>query len=206
MTNTFEIIAGRLCLDFVNTVNVRPRTDSYRDYLTDYAALLAWSRAAGATTPGTARALATLAATHPGHARRVLCDARDLREELHRVFAALIDGRRPPAAAVARFSTGLATALKHRRLRFRGGTFAYDWPGASERLDSVLWPVLASAAALLSQDDPARLGVCTPPEGCGWLYYDTSKNRSRRWCSMRSCGNAVKARRHYARKRQRRAH
>jgi len=46
------------------------------------------------------------------------------------------------------------------------------------------------------------VGVC-PGEGCGWLFFDTSKNRSRRWCAMEDCGNRAKARRHYRRSRAR---
>jgi predicted RNA-binding Zn ribbon-like protein len=37
-------------------------------------------------------------------------------------------------------------------------------------------------------------------EGCSWLFLDTSRNRSRRWCSMEDCGNRAKARRHYERR------
>jgi predicted RNA-binding Zn ribbon-like protein len=46
------------------------------------------------------------------------------------------------------------------------------------------------------------VGVC-PGEGCGWLFFDASKNRSRRWCAMEDCGNRAKARRHYRRSRAR---
>nr|WP_272885753.1 CGNR zinc finger domain-containing protein [Fictibacillus marinisediminis] len=35
---------------------------------------------------------------------------------------------------------------------------------------------------------------------CGWIFIDTTRNRSRRWCSMDDCGNPEKARRHYKRK------
>ena len=44
----------------------------------------------------------------------------------------------------------------------------------------------------------ARVRICEAPD-CEWLFYDTSKNRSRRWCDMRQCGNRMKARRHYRR-------
>ncbi len=38
-----------------------------------------------------------------------------------------------------------------------------------------------------------RLKLCAA-ESCEWAYYDTSKNRSRRWCSMDVCGNREKTR------------
>ncbi len=34
---------------------------------------------------------------------------------------------------------------------------------------------------------------------CDWLFMHNSRNHSRRWCDMGSCGNRAKARRYYAR-------
>jgi predicted RNA-binding Zn ribbon-like protein len=205
MTTRYELIAGRLCLDFVNTVSLRPLTPASRDYLRDYGGLLAWSRQSGCTTPAQARALATVAAARPRAAQATLRTARALRECLHALFTAVMAGRKPAPAPLAHFDAALATTRAQQRLRYRAGRYELVWAETDTRLDSMLWPVLLSAERLLCDDDHARLGVCSPPEGCGWLYYDTSKNRSRRWCSMRSCGNAVKARRHYQRHRSRRA-
>jgi predicted RNA-binding Zn ribbon-like protein len=206
MTTSFERIAGRLCLDFVNTVSLRPRGPNSTEYLGNYSLLLAWSRQAGSVSTRHARALAAQARAQPQRALRVLREARALRECMHRLFVAVIARRPPPAGDLRRFDTALAAALAHRHLRARGRGFVHEWSDAATRLDSVLWPLLLSAETLLCADDPDRLGACSPPEGCGWLYYDTSKNRSRRWCSMASCGNTVKARRHYARHRSRGAH
>ena len=46
-------------------------------------------------------------------------------------------------------------------------------------------------------DQPCLCPVCDG-DGCAWLFIDTSKNRTRRWCDMAICGNRAKARRHYA--------
>ena len=63
----------------------------------------------------------------------------------------------------------------------------------------MLWPVAHSAAGLLTADDLARVRECAA-EHCTWLFVDHSKNRSRRWCDMQSCGNAAKVRRYRSRK------
>ncbi|WP_114433064.1 CGNR zinc finger domain-containing protein [Phyllobacterium bourgognense] len=58
------------------------------------------------------------------------------------------------------------------------------------------------AAAFLSAMrllDPARLERIKICPNCHWLYFDESRNRSRRWCDMNVCGNRAKARRHYNR-------
>ena len=40
-----------------------------------------------------------------------------------------------------------------------------------------------------------RLKICAAPE-CRWAFVDRSRNVTRRWCSMRACGNRHKLRRH----------
>ena len=57
-----------------------------------------------------------------------------------------------------------------------------------------------SAVAVLTEEDLGRVRECPGAGDCGWLFYDTSKNGTRRWCSMEGCGSRVKMRRHYARK------
>jgi len=76
--------------------------------------------------------------------------------------------------------------------------FVLNWD--YQGLELVMWPVIWSAAQLLTSPQLARVGRCANP-ACGWMFFDTSKNRSRRWCSMKYCGNVAKARRHYRKQR-----
>lgn len=64
---------------------------------------------------------------------------------------------------------------------------------------SVLAPIVFAAARLLQSAALSRLKSRPPPEGCGWLSVDRSRNGSRTWCNMKTCGNVVKQRRHRAR-------
>jgi predicted RNA-binding Zn ribbon-like protein len=64
-------------------------------------------------------------------------------------------------------------------------------------LDAVLWPVIHSAGELLLSEELVHVKECP---GCGWLFLDTSKNQSRRWCSMDTCGARDKMRRYHKRK------
>ena len=75
---------------------------------------------------------------------------------------------------------------------------ALNWTYTFEerKLDQMLWPIIRSAAELLTSDKLDRVCEC-PGENCGWLFIDMSRNRSRRWCDMKDCGNRAKARRHY---------
>jgi predicted RNA-binding Zn ribbon-like protein len=58
--------------------------------------------------------------------------------------------------------------------------------------------VVRTAIDLLTSERRGRVSTCAN-EKCQWLFLDTSKNRSRRWCTMASCGNRAKARRFHDR-------
>lgn len=62
-------------------------------------------------------------------------------------------------------------------------------------------PILIDAGELVTDGRLDRIGQCDPDEGCGWLFLDTTRNGSRRWCSMDTCGSAAKARAWYHRHR-----
>ena len=83
-------------------------------------------------------------------------------------------------------------------MRRSDGNYGWWWPEDVDDLELPLWPIAYSAGILFPEIDPKRLKQC-PSEDCGWLFMDRSKNASRRWCDMRTCGNRAKARRHYAR-------
>ena len=82
------------------------------------------------------------------------------------------------------------------------GGVAWSWEVDKDALDWPLYPIARSAATLLTSPERARVGECADDRGCGYLFLDTSRNRSRRWCSMEDCGNRAKAILHYERKRQ----
>jgi predicted RNA-binding Zn ribbon-like protein len=89
--------------------------------------------------------------------------------------------------------------LSHLRLGSRGGELFWTWAAADDALEAPLWPILRSAAEILTSEDRQQVRECAGT-ACTWLFLDRSRNRSRRWCSMESCGNREKARRHYRRK------
>jgi predicted RNA-binding Zn ribbon-like protein len=191
-------VAGHPALDFANTASWPPE-GVQNDRLVDYAALLAWSTRAQLIGPSEAVALRALSLARPEEAKRVLDRARDLREAVHAVFAAPAADRRVPRRALDRLNRYLAEALLHARIGEQGGTFAWTWEGAPDALDRMLWPLAWTAAELLTSDQLPRVRACAA-ETCGWLFIDTSKNRTRRWCSMSDCGNRAKVRRFRARR------
>ncbi|HEX5502477.1 MAG TPA: ABATE domain-containing protein [Thermomicrobiales bacterium] len=187
-----------LCLDFANTVSPHGGAD-VNEHLHAYADLLAWGRRAGVLTAEGERGLAAVAARRPAEAAAVLVGAIALREAIYRVFSAVAGGRAPAGADLATLNDALARASAHLRVVPAAGGFAWAWAGADDALDRVLWPVARSAADLLTSARLDRVRECAG-EDCNWLFLDLSRNRSRRWCDMKECGNRAKARRHYRRK------
>jgi predicted RNA-binding Zn ribbon-like protein len=195
----FELLGGRLCLDFANTVSGK-RVVNAHDRLHDYAGLVSWGRQVGAVGEAQARRLLAEARRRPADAERAFREAIALREALYQVFLAYVQRRDPGKADLDVLNGALGRALSHRRVRRGGGCCALGWEEVPGALDAVLWPVAASAAELLvSGDDLARVRVCGlyDSDECGWLFVDETKSHTRRWCSMKDCGNRAKARRHY---------
>ena len=193
------LLGGRLCLDFANTVDERTG-EHPQEWLTSYADLVAWSEHAGIVTESEAHHLRDLGARHPTAAWAVLEQAIALREAIYRIFCATADERPPEADDVATLNDALSEALSRLRVTPTADGFTWQWAPDKDSLDRMLWPVTRSAAELLTRGELSRVQMCAGDD-CGWLFFDTSKNRSRRWCSMEDCGNRAKARRHYRRQR-----
>ncbi len=197
----FQLIAGNLCLDFTNTLDNRGDPQRAEELLTDYADLLAFLRQSSALAEPLARRLAARSARDRSAASKVLDGARRLREALQRIFMAVLHGRVPYPADLDGMNAAWTRVFRH--LRFLPGVngFEWQWTSASDAepaLDWVLWPILRSAVALLTSPDLERVRACEA-ETCEWLFLDTSRNRSRRWCDMKQCGNRSKVRRFYQR-------
>lgn len=200
----FKTIGGRLCLDFTNTVGGRDSQDAqprisrleYKiraDKLESYADLVAWSVRAGMLTESEARALLRAAKDNPSAANSTLKRGIRLRETLYRIFLSIAGGISPDKDDIASLNKELAAARAHERLAQKEEGFVWAWDD-SKTLDSVLWAVARSASELLTSDELSRVRQCGG-ESCGWLFLDTSRNRSRQWCDMRDCGNLSKVRR-----------
>ena len=190
-----KFIAGRLCLDFVNTVGGRDAADAViRDKLASYEELLAWSVLAGCIGRRRAGILARQAAREPRQAAAILGRAVRLREALYGLFKSAVGSGKPPLADANAFRAELAIARAHQELTALGCGFAWTFAESPAALDRILWPVALSAGDLLTSADLPRLRQCACPE-CGWLFLDTSRNHRRQWCDMQDCGNRAKVRR-----------
>jgi predicted RNA-binding Zn ribbon-like protein len=122
--------------------------------------------------------------------------AKEVRKALRSLLAAN-NGREADAAAIR--ALNLATERARLTVRFGADGRATLEPGAGG-VDGALGRVLAAVHASMEEGIWGRLKSCANAT-CGWAFYDRSKNRSGRWCSMEVCGNRTKTRA-YRRRRQ----
>ena len=196
----FKYVGGDASLDLVNTVDWTTR-GLEQERLGDYERLTRWAEGAEVIVPRRATRLRTLALAQPRTAERVHREAIELRRQLRELFSTIgRGGRLDQVAALEPLNVTLRAAMSRLELLPPGrpgdadAPLQWNWRDAAERLDSLLWPVLRSAADLLTSDEGARVRECGG-EDCGWLYVDRSRNGLRRWCEMETCGNREKAKR-----------
>jgi len=127
--------------------------------------------------------------------------AVDVREVIYRLFYAIAEGDEPHQHDLVVLNAELAEAMSHASLVRKDDGYTWDWSASEPELAVVLWHVVRSAAELLTTEKLQDVRACAADD-CRWLFLDISKNHSRRWCDMQTCGNQAKARRHYSRKKE----
>jgi predicted RNA-binding Zn ribbon-like protein len=187
----FDFCGGHLALDFTNTVGSRG-SDS-EEHLLTYGDLLAWAEAGKVVSHAEAGRLRRRASSDPDAARRALRRAIDLREALYAVLARAARGGSVDAASLVRLNRYVADTFGAAQLTAAAGRLTLATP-ADEGLDAMLAPIVRAAVDLLTSDAIARVGLCAD-DTCAWLFLDTTRSRTRRWCDMKSCGNRNKVRR-----------
>ena len=195
--SAFEFTGNHRCLDFTNTVN--ERTGTPRELLNSYDDLVRWSQEAGILSEDEAQRLRGEATRRPEEAEQVLQQAIELREAMYRIFSAPISDTEAHEDDLATLNTMLTKAMARASVPSDGKQgFVWDWNGGHEHvaLDRMLWSIARSMAELLTSDALEFVRMCAAHD-CGWLFLDTSKNHSRRWCDMKGCGNRAKARKYY---------
>ncbi len=180
---SIRINGGLLCLDFVNTASWAG-LEVDREFLCTTKDAKVWGLRQG------------LAVGHAALSDAELTSVRDLRRSIR---ALALDHRGFQAEDLARLNAALAGIDA-----VVASAESADFAIRAHCTNAAAWltaPIALSAAALLASPERARISVCNG-EGCHWLFLDTSRGGTRRWCSMESCGNRAKARAHYEAHRQ----
>jgi predicted RNA-binding Zn ribbon-like protein len=195
------LVGGALAFDLTNTSSGRggPR---WLEHLQTAQNVIDWARHTKILTGADAKRLHQLVSTNRRLADKLLAGMRELRELIHSVgvdIAATSRARRKHMDDLVRIHAG---CLSRARLIPCASTFAptfpstfvWVWDPLDSPVEAILGPVALSALSVLTGSDLSRIKRC-PGDHCGWLFFDATKNKRRRWCEMEVCGNRAKQKR-----------
>jgi predicted RNA-binding Zn ribbon-like protein len=185
-----------LCLDFVNTVSWRGKPDP-SETMAHPASWIEWMRQHQALPVEAIAELKRRAEMWPTEAETAYIRAVEFRESLYRLLCDAVQGKNSMEKSA--FDDVLEPALERVRIRFDSGRYHWNFEGTPVDWETALFPVALSAAQLLTSNWVEKLRTCGREE-CLWLFLDLTKNHSRKWCDMTTCGNVMKARRNYAKR------
>jgi predicted RNA-binding Zn ribbon-like protein len=188
----FDFCGGHVALDFANTVG--SRGDQAEEHFNTYGDVIAWAEVRGVVTKTEAARLKREAAADPDTARAAFRRAIKLREALYQVFLRRTAGKAPAADDLATLNRFVTDTYRAARLAVDGDRVVLDTGSVAADLELPFASVVRSAVDLLTGDQAPLVGRCAD-ETCGWLFLDTTRNRTRRWCVMKDCGNRAKVRR-----------
>jgi predicted RNA-binding Zn ribbon-like protein len=132
---------------------------------------------------------------------RIWKDALALRAVLRRMAEAILADRPIPRASIDAINSLIGKPSGSTRLVKTPRTFERRFELELNEPKQLLVPLAESAADLLCRGDFSRLKRCDN-SNCAAFFYDTSKNRMRRWCIGTECGNRMRVAKFYARSRR----
>ena len=193
----FLLLGNDPALDLLNTTPVLASEPV--DLLPDYAALARWLAAAGLATAREGRELRERW-QNSAQGLRALAEVKALREALRGILVATASGAAVSASWLETVNAALGRAHVRQAIEWdaRAWRFSLRLSRDQEGAATASVRVAESIAALLSGKDLSCVRKCENPSCVLW-FYDTSKNHTRRWCSMDLCGNRAKVAAHYRR-------
>jgi len=198
LINQLKLDGGWLCLDFINTVNNR-KTEAYIEYLSSYDDLLHWTGRVEMLTPDQIMTLRSIAAKDALKTGKIWIKILEARETLYNLILSLVKQEFPSKIIVVAYNKLLSHSLRKLQLNFAHPQYpGMEWKVKND-LELPLYPIIKSMYDLLTSNLIHKVKECS---ACGWLYFDRSKNNSRRWCNMLTCGSLNKSRNFYQRQRQ----
>jgi len=189
-------LGGHLALDFTNTVEFQ-HTEDAKEFLHSYQHVLAWCWQLALLPDVLAENLQHTAAADPAQAEAAFQSALALRQAIKSLFVAVTQSAEPTPEAQSIFQKAVVQAESHRSIAFVNGRPLWTWADEPSNLDRPLWPITLAAMELFTSPQLEQVRQCP---NCGWLFVDTSRNHTRRWCSMEVCGSQMKSKRQYQRK------
>jgi len=193
----FELVAGSLCLDFVNTLDDRFSAQR-KELLKSYIDVLRFCKDAASLPDREIQLLIGRNHLRPDEGERALASAIRMREAMYAVFWPIAQKKPIQQAAIRTLNEYVQEASGRMILMPGKGRFVWGFKSGPDDINLPLWPIARSAADLLASDQLQFVRACAS-KTCEWLFLDTSKSHRRRWCDMTKCGNRAKVKTFYTR-------
>jgi predicted RNA-binding Zn ribbon-like protein len=180
--STPRLIGGRLAIDFAN----RAKPDNL-----SWESLIRFLEEVRITSAERTARLRNLPQSDPQSADQLLQKALRLSSVLEKIFTSIVRGEKiardwaEPINEILRITEG------HDELVQQEGVWRMEFVAREGGLDWLLAAIARSAAELVAEGSNSRIRICANTN-CGLFFYDNSRTRQRRWCSMSICGNRSK--------------
>jgi predicted RNA-binding Zn ribbon-like protein len=195
----FKLCAGDSALELVNTLDWRFRDSGTEELIESYDDVADFTQQTGLLNAKQAKVLRRGTGASAGN--RVVAEVRELREALADLLYSGLDGMNASGASIRALERFFQQAREQTKLVRDGARLRWEWAaGAETKAEFLLWLLARAASRLMLSENVQKVRACDNPE-CRWLFLDTSKNHTRRWCNMKICGNRMKARRFKAQRR-----
>ena len=196
---SFTFVGHYRWLDFVNTALVAAR--GHGDPIQDFNDLVSWLYDAGLINAGE-RSVALEKWSKGREAQQTYAGALLFRMRLAEIAERLAARRQVPKSGIIAINEQLQSRLTHAKLKRGKNGFTERFETDLTEPRQLIVPLAQSAADLLCNGDLSLVKRCANPS-CSLYFYDTSKNHTRRWCSMETCGSRMKMAAYYQRRRLR---
>src|ERR1700704_1591713 len=187
------LVGGALAFDLTNTSSGRGGP-KWLEHLQTAGDVIDWARHTKILTARDAKKLHQRIDADRRLAARLLDEMLALRELIHSVGVNMAATSRARARHVDELVRIHAACLSGAHLIPSASTFVWVWNPMETPVEAILGPIVLSALSVLTGSDLSRIKRC-PGDHCGWLFFDATKNKRRRWCEMEVCGNRAKQKR-----------
>ncbi len=181
--SSVNLLGGRLSIDFVNAAPTNAELSWDR--------LIRFLQSTGIVSSERGIQLLVLPQSDPQTSDALLFKARRLSFGLRKVFAATLRRQKLAGEWIEPVNEILRVTEGHDELVAQEGDWKIEFIAREGGLDWLLAAIARSGAEIIAEGSRARLRLCANPH-CGLLFYDNSRTRERRWCSMAVCGNRSK--------------
>ncbi len=193
---TYKVIGGALCFDFSNTISYRnrPKPHEWLDTIENFEA---WCQIVKVLNSSEAELLRKEMDQNIDKASTKITFLKEFRDVIYRLFSSIVDNESPKNEDLKFLNELTKQRIGRREIKFDDGRFIFSHDNSLSFFERVVHEIYNATIHGLTQMDIKRIKKCT---SCEWLFYDTSKNLSRKWCVMEDCGNRDKVNRFNKRK------